>query len=121
MDLAFEARLGPGACLIAKVHQQHAIDQATNSYHVLVEERRAYLARHGHIFRTMNPPREAWVALRMVCGMASCRCGATTACCIGCATASFPAGSRSSARRAARFACADPALGGRARERPPHR
>ena len=67
VDLAFEACLEPGACLIAKVHQADAVDQTTNSYHVLADERRAYLARHEHVFRHLDSPRLAWVRLRLVC------------------------------------------------------
>jgi hypothetical protein len=66
-DLMFEAYLEPGACMIAKVHQADAIDQMTNSYHVLVEQRRAYLARHGHVFRHFDPPALGWMQLRIVC------------------------------------------------------
>ena len=67
VDLAFEARLEPGACLIAKLHQTDRIDQTTNSYHLLAEERRAYLARHQHVFRQVEPPRLDWVRFRLVC------------------------------------------------------
>jgi Glycosyl transferase family 2/Glycosyl transferases group 1 len=65
VDLTFEARLEPDACLVAKVHQVDAIDQTTNSYHVLVDERRAYLARHHHIFCNFDPPHQVWVKLRL--------------------------------------------------------
>jgi hypothetical protein len=67
VELTFEACLEPGACLLAKVHQADRIDQTTNSYHLLVEERRAYLARHQHVFRHLDPPRAAWVGWRLVC------------------------------------------------------
>lgn len=65
-DLAFEACLEPGACLIAKLHQVDRIDQASNSYHLLVDERRAYLARHDHVFRRIETPRRGWVRFRLV-------------------------------------------------------
>jgi hypothetical protein len=61
VKLTFEACLTPGACLLAKVHQVDRIDQETNSYHLLVEERRAYVARHHHVFRHLDPPRATWV------------------------------------------------------------
>jgi hypothetical protein len=65
VDLTFEARLTPGACLIAKVHQQQRIDQASDSYHLLMTARRAYLARHDHVFRQIEPPGQEWVTWRL--------------------------------------------------------
>ena len=67
VDLVFEACLEPGACLLAKVHQADRLDQTTNSYHLLADERRAYLARHRHVFRQLEAPRLAWVRLRLAC------------------------------------------------------
>ncbi|AXV77031.1 hypothetical protein CJO79_08625 [Ralstonia solanacearum] len=68
VELAFEACLEPGAVLLAKLHQQDQLDQTTNSYHLWVDERRAYLARHSHVFRLLEPPRSAWVGWRLQCG-----------------------------------------------------
>jgi len=67
VDLMFEACLGPGACLLAKVHQADAIDQTSNSYHLHLDERRAYLARHHHVFRQFESPRLNWTRFRLVC------------------------------------------------------
>jgi Glycosyl transferase family 2 len=67
IDLMFEAYLEPSACMIAKVHQVDAFDQTTNSYHVLVAQHRAYLARHGHVFHHFEPPPPGWMQLRIVC------------------------------------------------------
>jgi hypothetical protein len=67
VDLSFEACLEPGACLIAKLHQADRIDQTTNSYHLLADERRAYVARHQHVFRQVEAPRLGWVRFRLVC------------------------------------------------------
>ena len=67
VDLTFEACLGSGACLLAKVHQADAIDQTSNSYHLHVDERRAYLARHHHVFRQFESPRLTWTRFRLVC------------------------------------------------------
>jgi hypothetical protein len=67
VDLAFEACLEPGACLLAKVHQADQVDQTTNSYHLLFEQRRAYLARHRHVFRQIEAPRPGWAKFRLVC------------------------------------------------------
>jgi hypothetical protein len=67
VDLRFEACLGPGACLLAKVHQADAVDQVSNSYHLYADERRAYLARHHHVFRQFESPRLNWTRFRLVC------------------------------------------------------
>ncbi|MEA2893386.1 MAG: hypothetical protein QOI05_4179 [Bradyrhizobium sp.] len=67
VDLNFEACLGPGACLLAKVHQADPIDQTSNSYHLHIDERRAYLARHQHVFRQFESPRQVWTRFRLVC------------------------------------------------------
>jgi hypothetical protein len=67
VELTFEASLEPGALLLAKVHQAHRVDQTSNSYHLLAGERHAYLARHHHVFREVEPPRSARVRWRLVC------------------------------------------------------
>jgi len=67
VELRFEACLEPGAVLLAKLHQADRLDQTTNSYHLLADERRAYLARHRHVFRQLDPPRSAWVRWRLQC------------------------------------------------------
>ncbi|MFP5404873.1 MAG: glycosyltransferase family 2 protein [Gammaproteobacteria bacterium] len=67
VELSFEACLEPGALLLAKVHQAGRLDQTTNSYHLLADERRAYLARHRHVFRPLEPPRSAWIRWRLAC------------------------------------------------------
>ena len=67
VDLTFEACVGSGACLLAKVHQVDAIDQTSNSYHLHVDEQRAYLARHHHVFRQFESPRLTWTRFRLVC------------------------------------------------------
>lgn len=67
VELGFEACLEPGALLLAKLHQADRLDQTTNSYHLLADERRAYLARHRHVFRHLEPPRSAWVHWRLAC------------------------------------------------------
>jgi hypothetical protein len=67
VELTFEACLEPGAVLLAKVHQADRLDQTTNSYHLMADAGRAYLARHHHIFRQLEPPRSAWVQWRLQC------------------------------------------------------
>ena len=66
VDLTFEVCLGSGACLLAKVHQADPIDQTSNSYHLRVDERRAYLARHQHVFHQFESPRLVWTRFRVV-------------------------------------------------------
>ncbi len=68
VDLTFECCLGSGACLLAKVHQAGRIDQTSNSYHLHIDEQRAYLARHHHVFRQFESPRLVWTRFRLVCG-----------------------------------------------------
>lgn len=67
VDLTFKACLGPGACLLAKVHQVERINQMSNSYHLYIDEQRAYLARHHHTFRQFESPRATWTQFRLVC------------------------------------------------------
>jgi hypothetical protein len=67
VDLNFEVCLGSGACLLAKVHQTDPVDQTSNSYHLHIDERRAYLARHQHVFRQFESPRQVWTRFRLVC------------------------------------------------------
>jgi hypothetical protein len=67
VELSFEACLEPGAMLLAKVHQADRLDQASNSYHLMADAGRAYLARHHHIFRQLEPPRSGWVQWRLQC------------------------------------------------------
>ena len=67
VELTFEACLEPGALLLAKLHQVDRLDQTTNSYHLLADARRAYLARHQHVFRHLEPPGAAWVRWRLLC------------------------------------------------------
>jgi len=67
VDLSFEACLEPGACLLAKVHLTDRIDQTSNSYHLHGDERRAYLARHEHVFRQFESPRFTRTRFRIVC------------------------------------------------------
>jgi hypothetical protein len=66
-DLVYDACLGPGACMLAKVHQADAVDQSSNSYHLYVDEQRAYLARHQHVFHQFESPRRAWTRFRLSC------------------------------------------------------
>jgi hypothetical protein len=65
VDLSFEVQIGAGACFLAKICQQDRLDQTTNSYHLLCDERRAYIARHHHVFRHVRLARDAWQPVRL--------------------------------------------------------
>ncbi len=67
VDLSFEACMEQGACLLAKVQLADRTDQTSNSYHLHADERRAYLARHDHVFRQLESPRCARTRFRIVC------------------------------------------------------
>jgi hypothetical protein len=68
VDLTFEACWDAGVCLVAKVHQASRTDQSTNSYHLYIDERRGYLARHHCVFHQFELPRKLWTRFRLVCG-----------------------------------------------------
>ena len=60
VELTFEVNLARDTCFLAKVHQRGQFDQTTNSYHLLCHPQRTYLARHNHIFGTIEVKREHW-------------------------------------------------------------
>ncbi len=66
VELAFEVQIGTGACFLAKICQQDRLDQTTNSYHLLCDERRAYMAKHHHVFRHIRLARDAWQRVRLI-------------------------------------------------------
>jgi len=66
LALTFDVLIPTGACFIAKVHQAAQHDQATNSYHLYCDSRGNSLARHHHVFRKVNLPRDRWVSIRIV-------------------------------------------------------
>lgn len=66
-ELVFEARLEPGACLIAKLRHANRGDAATNSYHLHAEKGRAFVARHNHVLRHLEAPGDDWTAWRFAC------------------------------------------------------
>lgn len=65
VELAFEVLIGTSACFLAKICQQDRLDQTTNSYHLLCDERRAYIARHHHVFQHIRLARDAWQPVRL--------------------------------------------------------
>ena len=63
--LDFEVNLRPGARLLAKLHQQDRLDQASNSYHLMADGHSAYLARHDRVLRPLALPAGQWLHLRL--------------------------------------------------------
>ena len=63
--LDFEVNLRPGARLLAKLHQQDRLDQASNSYHLMADGSTAYLARHDRVLRPLALPAGRWLGLRL--------------------------------------------------------
>jgi hypothetical protein len=61
----FEVFLRAGTTFIAKIHQLEARNQLANSYHLMCQGERAYLARHDHIFSNLVLPLETWVTLSL--------------------------------------------------------
>ena len=63
--LDFAVNLRPGARLLAKLHQQDRLDQASNSYHLMADGSTAYLARHDRVLRPLALPAGRWLGLRL--------------------------------------------------------
>jgi glycosyl transferase family 2/glycosyl transferase family 1 len=68
LSLAFEVFISPGTCFIAKINQEDAFDQTTNSYHLYCDDRSAYLARHDHVFGHVTVARRTWEPFRVTYG-----------------------------------------------------
>jgi GT2 family glycosyltransferase/ADP-heptose:LPS heptosyltransferase len=66
IDLSFELYLEPGVHFIAKVHQEQAENQCTNSYHLRCADNGDYLARHDHILYKTALLRSTWIAVSLV-------------------------------------------------------
>jgi Glycosyl transferases group 1/Glycosyl transferase family 2 len=64
--LSFEVLLENGACFIAKIHQQSAENQHSNSYHLLSRGAQGYIARHNHVLRSVAMHCGAWMPVKMV-------------------------------------------------------
>lgn len=65
VTLSCEVFIEPGSVFIAKIHQESPTDQLANSYHVMCFGRRAYFARHDHVFRKFEVPTGNWFSLRV--------------------------------------------------------
>jgi hypothetical protein len=67
VELSFEVKIDREACFVAKVRQVDQMDQTTNSYHLFSRPSHAYLARHYHVFQTMQLKRDQWQRVRLLC------------------------------------------------------
>ena len=54
LRLSLELALGQGAVFIAKLHQQSRDDQMTNSYHLVIDGRRAFIAAHNQVLHRLR-------------------------------------------------------------------
>lgn len=65
-ELAFEVLREPGATLVAKLRAQQGGEPQADSYHLLVRDGEAYLARQRQVLhRLPSPPAGAWHAWRL--------------------------------------------------------
>ena len=60
VELSFELRLDPDTWFIAKIHQVNQTDQKTNSYHVVSEPTRSYVAKHHQVLGALSIARGVW-------------------------------------------------------------
>ena len=69
VEMSFEVKIDGDACFIAKIRQASQIDQTTNSYHLYCHPGHTYLARHYHVFRTVEIKRDQWQQIKLkACG-----------------------------------------------------
>ena len=64
IDLSFQVNISHNACFIAKVFQQHPLNQLSDSYHLYCNNK-DYFARHNHIFKYIKLPRNQWEKIRI--------------------------------------------------------
>ena len=67
VELSFEVNLERDACFIAKLFQTSPFDQKTNSYHLYCHPGHTYLARHNHIFQSVDVERDKWQRINLKC------------------------------------------------------
>ena len=65
--LEFDVLAGPDARFIAKIRQEDARNQTTNSYHLICAGPSAYIARHNCVLRKIRIPGGRWVKVRFSC------------------------------------------------------
>jgi len=63
--MSFELQIERDSTFIAKIHQAEPCNQASNSYHLMVTGRDAYVARHNHAFQSFTVQENAWHAVSM--------------------------------------------------------
>src|SRR5207253_9829859 len=65
IEISFEVKIDRDACFIAKIRQASQTDQTTNSYHLFCHPGHTYLARHNHMFRTVDIQRDQWQQVKL--------------------------------------------------------
>jgi predicted O-methyltransferase YrrM len=65
VELEFSALLDDHAHLIAKIHHQSRENPDANSYHLVSNPVRGYLARHGHVLAEVHLARRVWQRIRL--------------------------------------------------------
>jgi hypothetical protein len=65
--LEFDLNLDGNSRFIAKLRQQDAQDQLTNSYHLMCSGAHAYVARHEHVLRRLRTPLSRWANVKFSC------------------------------------------------------
>jgi glycosyltransferase involved in cell wall biosynthesis len=65
--LSFEVQTERGATFVAKVHQLEQRNQASNSYHLMIKDGNAYVARHNQIFQSIGFEANLWHSVVMIC------------------------------------------------------
>jgi hypothetical protein len=63
--LSFELQIERGSTFVAKIHQAEQRNQTSNSYHLMLNGKNAYVARHNHVFQSFMVQENAWHAVRM--------------------------------------------------------
>ena len=65
VTLEFETLLRSETEFVAKIHQPEADNQLGNSYHLLFQGGRGYLARHNNVFKRLNFPVDRWITVSL--------------------------------------------------------
>jgi predicted O-methyltransferase YrrM len=63
--LSFSVLVEPGAVFVAKIHQKDRRDQNSNSYHLVINGRNSYVARHDKIFHSMSLHHGVWQSVNL--------------------------------------------------------
>lgn len=65
VDLSFDLETESNSTFVAKIHQLEQRKQLSNSYHLMVAGRSAYVARHNHVFRSFPLEENHWHTITM--------------------------------------------------------